>query len=132
VLRSFDATRSRPAPTGYEGFDLDGAPVAGRFTERTLVVAAKPDCLGCHSAVASARDAFGAIKVVIVASEHPHEDFWRDSEHEVVISPSLLTALDVRWPPFYVVIDPASESVVREGVVFGPSQVAAEIADLLV
>jgi len=47
-----------------------------------------------------------------------------------VVSPALLTALDVRWPPFWVLVDPERGRVVREGVPFGPAQIAEAIADL--
>jgi hypothetical protein len=40
----------------------------------------------------------------------------------------VLAALDIRWPPFYVLIDPASRRVVTEGVVFDAAQVARETA----
>jgi hypothetical protein len=42
-----------------------------------------------------------------------------------------LVELGIRWPPFYVLIDPAVQRVITEGVVFAPSQVAAEIAPYL-
>lgn len=46
---------------------------------------------------------------------------------DVVIAPAALDALEVRWPPAYVVIDPVAGSVVGEGVVFDAAQVRDEI-----
>jgi len=50
-----------------------------------------------------------------------------DSRHEIVVAPDLLSLLEIRWPPFYVLIDPRVGTVLVEGVVFGPGQVAQEI-----
>ena len=54
-----------------------------------------------------------------------------DASNDVLIAPALMKELDIRSAPFYVLIDPSSSRVVTEGVVFGPSQVAAEIAGAL-
>jgi hypothetical protein len=49
----------------------------------------------------------------------------------VLVAPALLASLEVTWPPFYVLIEPATRLVVCEGVVFAPAQVATEIASFL-
>ena len=51
---------------------------------------------------------------------------------DVVIAPAALEALDVRWPPAYLVIDPAVGSVIGEGVVFDAAQVRDEIDEFKV
>lgn len=130
-MRSFDTTRERPAPAFYDGLTLLGEPVRGTFSRRTLVIAAKADCLGCQAALESPVGAFGATDVLIVGRVSTDEPWWHRSAHPVIVSPSLLEALDVRWPPFYVLIDGERGVVLREGVVFGPDQVAAEVAPLL-
>jgi hypothetical protein len=97
-----------------------------------LVVAVKENCLGCRSVLESSSGAFGGVAVLIVADHASCEPWWTASLHSVVVSPSLLEDLDVRWPPFYVLVDPTTERVVTEGVVFGPEQVLQEIAPYLV
>jgi hypothetical protein len=131
-VRSVDAARDRRAPRRYVGRSLSGESVEGEFVGLTLIVAVKEDCLGCRSVLESPSDAFGDAAVLIVAGHASCEPWWAASLHLVVISPSLLEDLDVRWPPFYVLVDPTTERVVTEGVVFGPEQVLQEIAPYLV
>ncbi len=126
-MRSIDASRNRPAPRGYRGVTLDGQAVEEEFMTRTLVVAIKEDCLGCLSVVRAPADVFGDVATLLVAASASAESSWRDSAHRVVVSGQLLAALDVRWPPFYVLIDPEHGRVVCEGVVFSPEQVREEI-----
>jgi len=47
------------------------------------------------------------------------------------VSPDAFRLLDVQSAPLYVLIDPIAGRVVTEGVPFGPSQVANEIASYL-
>ncbi len=56
---------------------------------------------------------------------------WTGAAREVLIAPELMKELDIRSAPFYLLIDHSTLQVVTEGVVFGPSQVAEEIADAL-
>jgi hypothetical protein len=130
-MRSFDTTRDRPAPRSWRGSSLDGQPLEGVFERTTVVVAVKEDCWGCRSVFESPVDAFGDVATLIVARSVSSEPWWRSSGHRVVVSPELLDQLDVRWPPFYVVVDPLRERVVCEGVVFAPEQVKTEIAAFL-
>jgi hypothetical protein len=101
--------------------------VRGEFVGLTLVVAIKEDCWGCRSVLESARDVFGDVATLLVASRPSNEVGWRSTPHPLVVSPELLEQLDVRSPPFYVLIDPQRGIVLSEGVVFGPEQVREEI-----
>ncbi|NNN08257.1 MAG: hypothetical protein HKL85_03565 [Acidimicrobiaceae bacterium] len=130
-MHSFDATRDRRAPRYFQGTTLEGELVQGNFTSITLVVAVKEDCLGCQSVLEAPEGAFGDVATMMLAARASSEPFWKTSKHRVLISESLLQELDVRWPPFYVLIDPSSEKIVREGVVFAPEQVREEIAPYL-
>jgi hypothetical protein len=130
-VRSFDATRDRRAPRQYRGMTLQGEMVQGEFVSPTLILAVKEDCLGCQSVLEAPEGAFGDVATMIVAARPSSESFWRSSQHRVLVSEQLLQELDVRWPPFYVLIDPSSETVLSEGVVFAPEQVREEIARYL-
>ena len=131
-MHSIDAPRERYAPRRYRGESLAGELVESELGSLTLIVAVKSDCHGCRSVLESARDAFGAVSTLVVARETSLEPWWATSRHPLVISPSLLDELEVRWPPFYVLVDPHDEKVVTEGVVFAPEQVREEIAAYLV
>ncbi len=130
-MRSIDAPRERPAPGGYRGLSLGGELVQGEFVGRTLVLAVKEDCLGCRSVLDAPADAFGDVEVLVVAARPSGEASWLTTPHRLVVSELLLQQLDVRWPPFYVLIDARKGAVVSEGVVFGPEQVREEIAAFL-
>jgi hypothetical protein len=101
------------------------------FEARTLIIAAKEDCDGCRQLIEAPASAFGPVEVLVVVERASEEPSWRSSAHRVVVSPSLLTALDVRWPPFWVLIDPASGTVLREGVPFGVAHLREAITELL-
>ncbi len=131
-MRSFDTTRDRPAPRRWRGVTLAGEVLEGEFVRPTLIVAVKADCLGCRSVLESPADALGDVDVLLVAREASGESWWAGSAHRVVVSPTLLDDLDVRWPPFYVLVDPRSQRVLTEGVVFAPEQVRGEIAAFVV
>lgn len=126
-MRSFDAPRPRPAPDSFRGLTLDGESVERFFTGLTLVVAIKPDCDGCRDFLESSLDEFGELEVLLVSAQFDPRNEWKDSRHEIVVAPDLLSLLEIRWPPFYVLIDPRVGTVLVEGVVFGPGQVAQEI-----
>ena len=127
-MQSIDAPRERPAPSHYRGLSLKGDLVQGEFTRPTLVLAIKEDCLGCRSVLDAPRDAFGDVATLVVAARPSADPGWATTLHPLIVSELLLQQLDVRWPPFYVLIDPARGAVVTEGVVFGPEQVREEIA----
>lgn len=124
--RSFDAPRERPAPEVLSGLTANGDERHVALRRMTLVVAVKPACDGCREFVNGDLSELGGVDVVIVSATSCDE--WVNARQEVLIAPELLSALDIRSAPFYVVIEPTSRRVVTEGVVFGPSQVAAEIA----
>ncbi len=130
-MRSIDASRERDAPRRYRGVDVAGEPVEGEFTETTLVVAIKEDCLGCRSVLDAPVDAFG-VTTLLVAARPSAEPGWVTTRHRLVVSAQLLDELDVRFPPSYVLIDPERGRVIGEGVVFAPEQVREELARFLV
>lgn len=130
-MRSIDSPRERSAPRRYRGFDLGGEPVEGDFVGITLVVAIKEDCLGCRSVLESPTDVFGHVATLIVAARPSPEPWWTTTRHRVIVSEQLLRDLDVRFPPFYVLIDANRERVLTEGVVFGPEQVREELSAFL-
>jgi hypothetical protein len=111
---------------------LQGEMVQGEFASPTLILAVKQDCLGCQSVFEAPAGAFGDVSTMIVAARASIEPYWRTTQHRVLVSELLLQELDVRWPPFYVLIDPSSETVISEGVVFAAEQVREEIAPYLV
>lgn len=127
--RSFDAPRKRPAPREFVGVTPTGEERRIDIHRMALVVAVKPDCDGCREFIHGDLDELSGVDVVIVSATSSSE--WADATNEVLISPALMKELDIRSAPFYVLIDPTTQRVVTEGVVFGPSQVAAEIASAL-
>jgi len=127
-VRSFDAPRPRSAPTSLRGLTLRGQTVERSFRGLTLVVAIKPQCDGCRAFAEARLEEFEGLDVLLVTAQDDVDNEWADVRHEIVIAPELLHQLDVRWPPFYVLIDADSGMVLVEGVVFGPAQVADEIS----
>ena len=123
-LRSVDAPRERPAPTGFRGRNAAGDEVTHAFSRATVVVAVKPHCDGCRDFVSGAVD-LGDVDVVVVAAAE--DDAWGEARG-VVIAPELWRDLDIRSAPFFVLIDPARSLVTYEGSAFSAAQVAAEIA----
>jgi hypothetical protein len=128
-VHSFDRPRDRPAPDVLSGRWSNGDEVEIQLTRRTLLIAIKANCDGCRAFLNASLDEFNRLDVVFVASLDDEE--WSGYSRPVLISPDTLQHLDVRSPPFYVLIDPATLVVLSEGVVFGPSQVATEIARFL-
>lgn len=131
-MRSFDAPRRRSAPSSFTGVTLKGETLTHSFRGLTLVVAIKTMCDGCRDFVNASLEELDAIDVVIVSATSDQGGEWSHARHPILVAPELMKELDVRWPPFYVVIDATTSEVVTEGVVFGPSQVAQEIALFLV
>ncbi len=95
----------------------------------TLIVAVKPNCDGCRDFIDGELDELNDVDVVIVSATA--DDEWRFARQEVIVSPQMLTELDIRSAPFYVLIDATRQRVATEGVVFSPVQVAAEIGSFL-
>jgi hypothetical protein len=128
--QSFDRPRERVAPDSLLGHWSDGEDAAVNLSELTLVVAIKSHCDGCREFINADLEEL-RVPVVVVSAEEDESFEWRDARHPVFVSPEAFRLLDVRWPPFYVLIDPLNHRVVTEGVLFGPGQVAAEIAPFL-
>ena len=131
-MRSFDAPHRRRAPLSFTASTLRGEAVSHTFTGTTLVVAIKTRCDGCRDFVNAPLEELNGVSVVIVSATNDESGEWTNSRHEILVAPELLVELGIRWPPFYVVIDATAGEVITEGVVFGPSQVAQEIAPHLV
>ncbi len=128
--RSFDSPRERSAPDTLNGHWSNGAATTIALAQVTLVVAIKSHCDGCRDFINADLSELRVPILVISATEDASSE-WNDAKLPVLISPESLQALDVRSAPFYVLIDPVARRVVSEGVLFGPSQVAAEIAPFL-
>jgi hypothetical protein len=129
--RSFDRPRERPAPSQLTGHWSNGGDAAVALTKLTLLVVIKNNCDGCHDFLFSALEEFADLDVLFVSATDDTNNEWADAPRPVLIAPVALLALDVKWPPFYLLIDPIPGLVRTEGVLFGPSQVAAEIASFL-
>ena len=125
-VHSYDRPRVRAAPTELRGTWFHGETVALTLEGLTIVVAVKPNCDGCAAFVHSPLDELARFKVIVVSGTDEDHGEWSGALQPVLVSPEALVALDIRWPPFYVVIDPAQALIVGEGVVFGPTQVAEE------
>jgi hypothetical protein len=130
-VSSFDRPRPRPAPSSVTGHTLNGDDVMKTLDVLTLIVAIKQSCDGCLDFVTSPLEELNHVAVLIVSATDDLNGEWADAQHDVVVSPELLVALGIRWPPFYVLVDPETQRVVTEGVVFAPAQVAEEIAAYL-
>lgn len=128
--RSFDRPRERVVPTSYRGHWPDGPAVTVDLRGITLVVAIKSNCDGCREFIRSNLDTL-RVPVLVISATDDESSEWIDALARVFVSPEALAVLDIRWPPFYVLIDPATGRVLTEGVLFGSSQVAEEIASYL-
>jgi len=130
-VRSFDDRGERPVARAYEGRLRSGALTQRTFATRTLVLAVKGNCDGCAALLRTPLEAFGGVPVLVIAATELDEPAWRDSSLDVLVSPSLFAALDIRWPPFWALVDGERGCVLREGVPFGAEQIVADVADLL-
>lgn len=128
-MLSFDAPRERPAPRSYMTLDRDGQIITKTFSRRTLIIAVKGDCDGCRTLLVAGPDAYGPVDVYYVAAENSDDPAWQDQP--IILAPDLMKALDIKWPPFWVLIDGEAGLVLCEGVPFGPASIAGSIADLL-
>ena len=131
TARSFNQPRPRAAPTSFSGTTLSGESVQRDFERLTLVVAIKPSCTGCRDFVFSPLEELRHVAIVVISASAEVKGEWRGAARPIIVAPSLFTALDIRWPPCYVLVDPGVGRVVTEGAVLGPSQVALEIAPFL-
>lgn len=130
-MRTIDAPRERPAPQQYHARTLTGDEIVGELHGLTLVIAVKADCDGCRLLLAAPAQAFGDIHLLFVAAESSDEPSWRLSTPPVVVSPELLRDLDVRWPPFWVLVDGDSGVVRAEGVPFGVEHVVEALTPFI-
>jgi len=129
---SFDRPRERAAPTSVHGHWSNGDAIDIELDGLTLIVAVKSNCDGCADFVNSPLDELHGVMVLVLSASDDDEGEWANAVQPVLVAPETLRELEVRWPPFYVLVDPATSRVVTEGVVFGPSQVAMEIGPHLV
>jgi hypothetical protein len=129
--RSFDQPRERVVPEHLAGVDLRGEAMSHLVSGPTLVVAVKHSCDGCREFVFSALPELANVTVVVVSATDDPSGEWAGAGQQIMVAPELLRQLDVRSPPFYVLVDVPGPRVVSEGVVFAPSQVAEEIAPYL-
>jgi hypothetical protein len=127
---SFDRPRDREAPDSLSGHWSHGDDETIHLTELTLVVAIKSHCDGCREFIDAGLEGF-SVPVLVVSADEDESSEWRDARQPVFVSPDALRLLEVKWPPFYVLVDPVAHKVVTEGVLFGASQVAAEIEPFL-
>jgi hypothetical protein len=128
--RSFDRPRTRVAPDSLKGHWSGGADVTVDLLETTLVVAVKADCDGCRDFLNADLDEL-PVPLLVISHDDDESSEWRDTAQPVFVSPEAFQLLDIRWPPFYVLVDPVAHHVLTEGVLFGLSQVCAEIAAYL-
>ena len=129
--RSFDASRVRDAPKQLSGLSLSGVGRTIEITTVTLVAAIKPHCDGCNEFVHGDLSELDHVTVVLVSLTDGNGE-WESAPREILVAPELLNDLGIRSAPYYVLIDPSSFSVVTEGSLMSPAQVAKEIARYLV
>jgi hypothetical protein len=91
-----------------------------------LIVAVKPNCDGCRPFVEELSLEFADWHLLVVsrdslATEGGHRQVW--------LAPELLEALEIASAPFFVALDGSPLTVVTEGVVFAPEQVARELSE---
>jgi hypothetical protein len=96
-----------------------------------LLVVIKSNCDGCREFLYADLHEFADLQVLFVSAVDDEAHEWLDAPRPILVAPDALVALDVKWPPFYVLVDANAGLVRCEGVLFGPSQVAAEIAPFL-
>jgi hypothetical protein len=128
--RSFDRPRDRVAPHCLSGHWSNGTEVTVELSTATLVVAIKSNCDGCREFISADLEGL-RVPVLIISAEDEVSSEWRDARQPVFVSPEAFQLLDVRWPPFFVLVDPLNHRVLTEGVLFGVEQVAAEIAPFI-
>ncbi len=130
-MRSIDPPRPRPVPERWTLEDARGETSEWVLREETLIVALKQDCDGCRNFSDGALDELAQWPVVLVTKEPDALRSFEGDCHEVFAASELLEALEVRWPPFYLLVAPGPGRVLTEGVAFDPAQVASEIRSSL-
>jgi len=132
-VRSFETPRPRSAPVSYVAIDREGHREQRDLPSLSLVIAVKTSCDGCRALLESGLEELSQLSVpfVFVSASRDETGEWTHARYPIDVAPTLLEELDVRWPPFYVLIDAEERKVVTEGVVFGPAQVAEEIRPYL-
>jgi hypothetical protein len=131
-VSSFETLRPRPAPDVLTGVSIRGEKEVRNLEGLTLIVAIKQSCDGCRDFVFSDLRELRGTPVVIVSATGDLNDEWAGAAQPILVAPDVLKELEIRWPPFYVLVNPEERRVVIEGVVFAPGQVASEIAPYLV
>lgn len=124
-------TRPRPVPTPWTLVDRQGVTHTYDVDQLTVLVAVKTNCDGCRPFYRSALETLDGLAVVVASHDDPAHADYDNAVRPVMRAPALLDALDVRWPPFYVVVAPDPPRVIVEGVAFSPDQVADEISSRL-
>ena len=99
------------------------------LNQPTLVVAIKINCDGCKSFYDGSLVALRAWPTLLIAREPNEVRELAHAQNTVFVARELWTALDVRWPPLYVLITASPGRVLTEGVAFTPEQVAKEIVE---
>lgn len=123
-MRSIDPSRRRPAPRVVSGR-------RGRvhehfeFVAPTLVIAVKSGCHACDDVLRVPADFFAPTTVLFVAEDS--FDQSQEGAERVLVSTSALRELDLRWPPSYALVEPVSQEIVLDGVVFDAAQVREEL-----
>ena len=130
--RSFDPPRARPVPAIWELRDSHGRERTLPIERTTLLIAVKANCDGCRSFYIENHAWANDLEVVVAATSIDGVDEFLGGAREVVAAASLLAALDVKWPPFYVLVGADPPHVITEGVAYAPDQVSEEIAPFLV
>ena len=125
-LRSIDSPRPRPAPATARLTDAAGAARVVTLEPRTLIVAVKSDCDGCRPFVEDLSMEFSDWQLIVVTRDSMPTAADR---RPVWLAPELMDALEIASAPFFVALDGSPLTVVTEGVVFAPEQVAREISE---
>jgi hypothetical protein len=112
------------------GRSLTGVERTIEVTTATLVAAIKPNCDGCREFLfGDLKDLVRVAVVLVSATTGDHE--W-EGAREILVAPDLMNELGIRSAPYYVLIEPSTSSVVTEGALMSPAQVAKEIQRYLV
>jgi len=129
-VHSFDAPRERPAPRSLRGRSQNGEEISIEFVGPTLIVAVKPRCAGCRDFIYGDLHDLANVLVVVVSATSGDKE-WHRARQSVLLAPGFMKELGIRSAPWYVLIDPATSSVLGEGTPFSPAQVAGEVASFL-
>ncbi|MEI8127695.1 MAG: hypothetical protein WCG86_07785 [Actinomycetota bacterium] len=115
-----DTPRERPAPERWNWVGREGREEYV-LTSQILLIVVKENCDGCREFLRDPPVELAQYDVKVVAHEG---DF---GESPVYLAPELLAELDIRWPPFYVLVENSPARVVDEGIVFSAAHVAQEL-----